>query len=131
MTDLHRILSQSKVIAVVGHSDKPDRTSYKIAQYLRRAGYTVFPVNPVVSQIDGQRSYASLADVPEPVDIVNVFRRSEHLQGVVEDAIAVGAPVVWAQHGVYDGEAAQMATAAGLEIVMDTCIKIAHARLMF
>ena len=137
MTDLNEntnarraVLENAKVIAVVGHSDKPHRTSYRIAQYLRDAGYTVYPVNPTVSEIDGQPSYPSLADVPEPVDIVDVFRRSEYLPGVVDDAIAVGAKAVWGQLGVYDAAAKQKAMDAGLDVAMDVCIKVEHARLL-
>lgn len=126
---LKDLLTTARVIAVVGHSDNPDRTSYQIAQYLRRAGYTVYPVNPAVETIDGQPSYPNLAAVPEPIDIVDVFRRSEFLPGVVEDAIAAGAKSVWAQLGVYDETAAEAARRAGLTIIMDACIKIDHARL--
>jgi hypothetical protein len=127
---MREVLQRSKVIAVVGHSDKPHRTSYRIAQYLREAGYKVYPVNPTVNEIDGEKSYASLADVPEPIDIVNVFRRSEHLDSVVEEAITVNAKSVWAQLGVIDEQAAQHAAEADMPIVMDTCIKVAHARLL-
>lgn len=123
------VLTNAKVIAVVGHSDQPHRTSYQIAQYLRRAGYTVYPVNPTVSSIDGQQSYASLADVPEPIDIVNVFRRSEYLHDIVDDAIRVGAKAIWAQLGVVDEAARQKALAAGLDVAMDVCIKVEHLRL--
>lgn len=123
------VLIHAKVIAVVGHSDKPERTSYRIAQFLREAGYKVYPVNPMVSQIEGQPSYASLRDVPEPIDIVNVFRRSEYLPEIVEDAIAVNAKTVWAQLGVYDQSSAQKALNAGLNLVMDSCIKIEYLRL--
>lgn len=126
---LKELLTNSRVIAVVGHSDRPDRTSYQIAQYLRRAGYTVYPVNPTVETIDGQPAYASLAEVPEPIDIVDVFRRSEHLAAVVAEASAVGAKSVWAQLGVADDAAAEAARAAGITIVMDSCIKIEHRRL--
>lgn len=123
------VLVSARVIAVVGHSNQPHRTSYQIAQYLRRAGYTVYPVNPTVSTIDGQRSYASLAEVPEPIDIVNVFRRSEYLSGVVDEAIRVGAKAIWAQLGVVDEAARQKALAAGLDVAMDVCIKVEHIRL--
>lgn len=126
---LKELLTNARVIAVVGHSDNPDRTSYQIAQYLRRVGYTVYPVNPAVETIDGQPSYPNLAAVPEPIDIVDVFRRSEFLPGVVDDAIAAGAKSVWAQLGVYDEAAAETAHAAGLTMVMDSCIKVDHARL--
>src|SRR3972149_2537973 len=93
--ELKELLSSARVIAVVGHSDKPYRTSYEIAQYLRRVGYTVYPVNPTLDEIDGQKCYASLSEVPESIDIVDVFRRSEYLPGVVEDAIAAGAKGGW------------------------------------
>lgn len=129
MTELKQILTDSQVIAVVGHSDKPDRTSYQIAQFLRRNGYKVYPVNPTVKEIDGETAYASLADIPEAIDIVNVFRRSEHLESVVDEAIAVGAKTVWAQLGVIDEEAARKAQAAGLSMVMDRCIKVEYNRL--
>ncbi|MBZ0305195.1 MAG: CoA-binding protein [Anaerolineae bacterium] len=127
---LREILSQAHTIAVVGHSDKPDRTSYQIAQALRSFGYTVYPVNPTVKTIDGQPSYASLKDIPEPIDIVNVFRRSEYLMEVVQDAIEVGAKVVWGQLGVSDDRAAALAEEAGLQMVMNTCIKVSYLHLM-
>ncbi len=123
------VLINAKVIAVVGHSDKPERTSYGIAQFLRGVGYKVYPVNPVVSEIDGQPCYSSLKDVPEPVDIVNVFRRSEYLSAIVDEAIAVNAKTVWAQLGVSDELSAQKALDAGLNIVMDACIKVEYRRL--
>jgi predicted CoA-binding protein len=128
--ELKELLSSARVIAVVGHSDKPHRTSYEIAQYLRRAGYTVYPVNPILDEIDGQKCYASLSEVPESIDIVDVFRRSEYLPGVVEEAIVAGAKAVWAQLGVHDSQAAERAEQAGLKMVMDRCIKVDHARLM-
>ena len=123
------VLTQAKVIAVVGHSDKPERTSYRIAQFLREVGYKVYPVNPTVSEIDGQPSYASLKDVPESVDIVNVFRRSEYLPEIVDEAIAIHAKTVWAQLGVYDERSAQKAIDAGWNMVMDACIKVEYMRL--
>jgi len=128
--DLRRILQEARVIAVVGYSDKPHRTSYRIGRYLREAGYKVYPVNPSVAEIDGVRSYASLAEVPVPIDIVNVFRRSEFLAEVVEQAIAVGAKAVWAQLGVVDELAAKKAEEAGLSVVMDRCIMVDHGQLV-
>ncbi|KAA3643595.1 MAG: CoA-binding protein [Chloroflexi bacterium] len=127
---MREILKKARVIAVVGHSDKPYRTSYQIAQYLRNVDYKVYPVNPMVQSIAGEKSYASLAEIPEEIDIVDVFRRSEHLQGVVDDAIAVGAKAVWSQLGVVDQQAARTAEEAGLDMVMDLCIKVEHARLL-
>lgn len=124
------ILASAKVIAVVGYSDDPRRTSNQIGRYLKNAGYKVYAVNPTVEQVDGEKSYPTLADVPEPIDIVNVFRRSEFLSGVVDDAIGVGAKVVWAQLGISDQEAARKAEAAGIDIIMNNCIKVTYGSLM-
>ena len=130
-TDEQRdLLEHAHVIAVVGHSDKPNRTSYRIAQYLRHMGYTVYPVNPTVSEIDGEPCYPDLASVPEPIDIVNVFRRSEHLTDVVREAIEVNAKSVWAQLGVESDTAGRLASEADLPIVMNNCIKVTHGRLI-
>lgn len=126
---MQAMLQNARTIAVVGHSDNPSRTSYQIAQFLRQVGYKVYAVNPTVSQIDGEPSYASLADIPEAIDIVNVFRRAEHLPQVVEDAIAVGAKSVWGQLGVTHADALQKAQAADLPIIMDACIKVEYRRL--
>jgi predicted CoA-binding protein len=126
--DLQEILRSARVIAVVGHSDRPERTSYQIADMLRREGFVVYPVNPTISHIDGKTCYPDLASVPEPIDIVDVFRRSEFLDGVVDDAIAVGAKTVWTQLGVIDEDAARKAEAAGLNMVMNRCIKIEYYR---
>ncbi len=125
-----QLLESAKVIAVVGYSNDPTRTSYQIGKFLKQVGYTVYPINPTVSEIDGEQVYAMLADVPEPIDIVNVFRRSEYLDGVVDEAIAVKAKAVWAQLGVFDNDAAAKAEAAGLTMVMDTCIKVSYNQLM-
>jgi predicted CoA-binding protein len=129
-TDLRELLAKAKVIAVVGHSDKPYRTSYRIANYLRDAGYKVYPVNPTLSAIDGQPCYPNLASVPEPIDIVDVFRRSEYLAEVIDESISVGAKAVWAQLGVVDEEAAKKADKAGLGVVMDRCIMVDHELLL-
>lgn len=126
---LRALLSQARVIAVVGHSDNPTRTSYQIAQYLRAVGYTVLPVNPTIATIDGQRSYPSLAAINQPIDIVNVFRRSEYLLDVIDESIAIGAKAVWAQLGVYDWRAQTKVAAHPMQLVMDSCIKVEHARL--
>jgi uncharacterized protein len=127
---LRDILSTSRVIAVMGHSDDPNRTSYQIAAMLRRVGYTVYPVNPNVTEIDGQPCYPTLMDVPEPIDIVDVFRRSEFLPEVVDQAMAAKARVIWTQLGVEDALAARIAEAAGMQVVMDKCIKVEYYRLM-
>ncbi|MEX1249003.1 MAG: CoA-binding protein [Anaerolineales bacterium] len=128
--DLRRLLEEARVIAVVGHSDRPNRTSYRIANYLRRAGYKVYAVNPSIQQVNGEPAYPNLAAVPEPIDIVDVFRRSEFLGEVVDQAIAAAAKSVWAQLGVYDEAAAARAEAAGLQMVMDRCIMVDHERLL-
>jgi predicted CoA-binding protein len=129
-TTLRNILTTSDVIAIVGYSDNPSMPSYRIGHYLKRAGYKVYAVNPTIQQIDGEPVYPSLSAVPEHIDIVNVFRRPEYLMGVVEDAIAVGADVVWAQVGINDADAAQKASNAGLQVVMDRCIKVDHSMLL-
>ncbi len=128
-TQMKDILTNARTIAVVGHSDKPSRTSYRIAQYLRNVGYKVYPVNPTVDEIDGEKSYASVQDIPDDIDIVDIFRRPEHLDDIVEDAISAGAKTVWGQLGVEDDDARQKAENAGLNVVMDHCIKVEHARL--
>lgn len=125
-----QILESARVIAVVGFSDNPSRPSHRIGRFLQRVGYTVYPVNPTVERIGEDRSYSTLADVPEPIDIVDVFRRSEFLRGVVEDAIAVKANVVWAQLGIADDEAARLATEAGITMVMNDCIMVTYNELM-
>jgi predicted CoA-binding protein len=123
------VLSNARTIAVVGHSDNPSRTSYQIAAYLRRKGYTVYPVNPTLSEIEGEKFYASLNELPEKVDIVNIFRRSEHVAGVVDEAIAASAKAIWAQLDVIDWAARDKALAAGLDVAMDLCIKVEHSRM--
>ncbi|QSJ20461.1 CoA-binding protein [Nostoc sp. UHCC 0702] len=126
---LRQVLTQAKTIAVVGHSDKRDRTSYQIAQFLRTVGYTVYPVNPLVPEIDGQPCYPALKEITQPVDIVNIFRRSEYLPEIIQEAIAINAKTVWAQLGVSDSSSAQKALDAQLNVVMDACIKIEYLRL--
>ncbi|QLE43550.1 CoA-binding protein [Nostoc sp. C052] len=126
---LHEVLIQAKTIAVVGHSDKRHRTSYQIAQFLRQTGYTVYAVNPLIKEIDGQASYAALQQLPEPVDIINVFRRSEYLPEIVDEAISINAKTVWTQLGIWHQLSAQKAIDAGLNVVMDACIKIEYLRL--
>jgi len=128
-TMMKQVLSQAKTIAVVGHSDKAHRTSYQIAQYLRYANYTVYAVNPTVDEIDGEKSYASLADIPVPIDIVNVFRRSEYLEDIVNQAVELGVGSIWAQLGVDDPEARATALDADINIATDRCIKVEHRRL--
>lgn len=132
MTDeqIRQLLTESKVIAVVGHSDRPARTSYQIARFLRNIGYRVYAVNPTVDTIDGEPSYARVQDIPEQVDIVDVFRRSEHLPEIVDDAIAAGAKAVWGQLSVINRIAREKAESADMQIIMDRCIKVEYMRLI-
>lgn len=125
-----QLLRVSKVIAVVGYSPDPSRTSHQIAHYLKRAGYRVYAVNPMVETIDGQPSYARLADVPEAIDIVNVFRRAIYLPGVADESVRIGAKAIWAQVGVEHAVAEQIAEANRTLIVMNVCIKVAHRHLL-
>jgi len=127
--DLREILATTKTIAVVGLSNKPDRPSYSIAQYLKDAGYRIVPINPTIKEALGERAYLSLREVPESVDVVQIFRKSEDVPPVVDDAIAIGAKVVWMQLGIVNEESAARARAAGLKIVMDTCMRATHRAL--
>jgi uncharacterized protein len=126
---LRRILKQSKTIAVVGLSANWYRPSYFAAKYMQEHGYRVIPVNPQYAEVLGEKCYASLRDIPEKIDIVDCFRRSEDIGPIADEAIAIGARVLWMQLGVINHDAAQKARAAGLEVVMDRCVKIEHARL--
>lgn len=126
---LRRILKESRTIAVVGLSPKWFRPSFFAAKYLLDHGFRVIPVNPGHAEILGQRCYASLDDIPEPVDVVDIFRRAEEVPPLVDQAIAIGARVVWMQIGVIHEAAAEKARAAGLEVVMNRCMKIEYARL--
>ncbi|MDH4067181.1 MAG: CoA-binding protein, partial [Acidobacteriota bacterium] len=125
---IQRVLYGSKTIAVVGLSKNELRASYFVGFYLKRHGYRVFPVNPRESSILGETSYPSLADVPEPVDIVNVFRAASALPGIAAEAVAIGARHLWCQYTVIHEEGAHIAEAGGLSVVMDRCIKVEHAR---
>jgi predicted CoA-binding protein len=126
---LRRILRTCRTIAVVGLSANWYRPSYFAAKYMLDHGYTVIPVNPAYPEVLGQKCYASLRDIPVPVDMVDCFRRSEDIPPLVEDAIAIGARVLWMQLGIVNEEAKRKALAAGLDVVMDRCVKIEHARL--
>jgi uncharacterized protein len=126
---LRRILRESKVIAVVGLSADWFRPSYFAAKYMQEHGYRVIPVNPKYPEILGEKCYPSLRDIHQPVDMVDVFRKTADVMPVAEDAIRIGAKVLWQQLGVRNEEAAAKARAAGLETVMDRCVKIEHGRL--
>lgn len=129
-TLLHRALAQCRSIAVVGLSAQPHRPSHGVALYMRAQGYRIIPVNPAYAEVLGQRCYASLAEVPEPVHMVNVFRRTEEVLPVAHQAIAIGARCFWQQLGVVNEAADQLVRQAGLDAVMDRCVKIEHARLL-
>jgi len=126
---LRRILTRSHVVAVVGLSASWYRPSYFAAKYMLDHGYTVIPVNPAYTEVLGRKCYLSLADIPVPVDIVDCFRKSEEIPAIADEAIAIGAKVLWMQLGVVNEAAKRKALAAGLEVVMDRCVKIEHARL--
>lgn len=127
--EMERILRPPKTVAVVGLSDKPDRESHEIAAYLQGQGYRIIPVNPRIAETLGEKAYPSLRAIPEKVDIVQIFRRSEEVAPIVDDAIAVKAPVIWMQVGIVNEEAAASAEAAGLTVVMDTCMRSTHRAL--
>jgi hypothetical protein len=124
--DVGQILRDADTIAVVGLSAKPHRDSNSVARYLQAAGYRIIPVNPLEDEVLGEKSYASLRDIPEPVDIVDVFRRSEHTPPIAEDAVAVGAKVLWLQLGIDSAESRRIAEAGGLTYIEDSCIRTVH-----
>lgn len=128
---IKEILENAGNIAVVGLSDKSDRTSYMVAAAMQHKGYRIIPVNPSVSgEILGEKVYASLSDIPEPVDIVNVFRRSEHTPEVAQEAVQIGAKVLWLQQGIANDEAWDIASKGGLAVIMDRCIKVEDSILL-
>src|SRR5947209_19975583 len=122
------LLKKYKTIAVVGLSSNPMRPSHGVTEYMQGAGYRIIPVNPNETEVLGEKSYARLEDVPEKIDIVNVFRRAEEVPPVVESAIRIGAKAVWMQLGVENEEAAAKARAAGLVVIEDACILVEHRR---
>jgi predicted CoA-binding protein len=123
------ILERSKTIAVVGLSPDEARDSHQVAAYMQRHGYRVIPVNPNVTEVLGERAYASLREVPLPIDLIDVFRRPEFVPAIVEEAIAIQAPALWLQLGVVHEAAARRAQQAGIEVVMDRCLMVEHGRL--
>lgn len=122
------ILKRMHVVAVVGLSGRPDRPSYQVASYLQAQGMRIIPVNPTIADVLGEKAYPSLRDVPVPIDVVDVFRRPNEIEPIVDDAIAVGAPVLWLQLGVVNDDGARQAEAAGLTVVMDRCLKVEHQK---
>jgi uncharacterized protein len=129
MTSIDALLRSYRTIAVVGLSSRRFRPSYGVAEYMQKAGYRIIPVNPRESQILGEKCYPDLESIPEAVDIVDIFRRPEHVPEIVEAAIRIGAKVIWMQEGVVHEEAARRAEAAGLVVIMDRCILKDHRRL--
>ena len=129
--EIKQLLEGSRNVAVVGLSDRPHRTSHGVARALQGFGYRIFPVNPnLTGPVLGEKPYASVEEIPEQVDIVNVFRRSELTPPVARDAVAAGAKVLWLQLGVVNEEAARYAEEYGLTVVMDRCLKVDHAHLV-
>lgn len=127
---IKEILMTAKIIAVVGASNKPLRDSRRIMEYLKREGYTVIPVNPAYTEINGEKCYPNLSLIGKSIDIVDVFRNPEDVDGIVDEAIAVKALTIWFQLGVVNPSAARKAETAGLQVVMDHCIAIDHSRLI-
>lgn len=127
--ELKDLLTHAKTIAMVGASSNPERASHGIMRQLQSVGYRVIPVNPKEPEILGERAYASLSDIPEPVDIVDVFRRPEDTPSIADEAVKIGAKALWLQTGISSDEAAKRAKAGGLMVVMDACISVAHVTL--
>ncbi len=125
---IQRVLYAAKTIAVVGLSKNELRASHFVGYYLRRHGYRVIPVNPREPEILGERSFPSLTEIGEPVDIVNVFRAPDALPGIAEETVAIGAGTLWCQFGVINADGARIATDGGVSVIMDRCIKVEHAR---
>jgi hypothetical protein len=125
---IQRVLHTAQTIAIVGLSNNQLRASYFVGYYLKRHGYQVIPVNPRETEILGEKSYPSLADVPVPVDVVNVFRTPDALPSIARDAVAIGAGALWCQFGVINAEGGKIAADGGVTVIMDRCIKVEHAR---
>jgi len=127
--EIKKILDTAKTIAVVGLSPNPNRTSYMVSEAMQKAGYRIIPVNPVADEVLGEKSYASLTDIPHPVDIVNVFRRSAFLPELAKEFVQIDSPVFWTQLNVVDADVFNELTEAGYTVIMDRCIKVEHAIL--
>ena len=129
--EVKTLLQESKNVAIVGISNKPDRASYQVAKWLKQnSHFTLFFVNPVIDEVLGQKTFSSLADIPEQIDIVDVFRKAEDCPSVLEKAIAIGAKSIWLQLGISNDEVAANGSAAGMQVVMDRCIKVDYANLI-
>ncbi len=128
--EMKEILLSIKTIASVGVSSNPEKESYEVVAYLKDQGYRIIPVNPTAKEIFDEKAYPSLSDIPDKVDVVQVFRKPEDVPPVVEEAIKIGAKVIWMQAGIVNEEAAQRAREAGLQVVMDACMRATHRRLI-
>lgn len=128
--EIKAVLQDYRVVAVVGLSPKPERPSFQVARYLKEHGYRIVPVNPGQKVILGEKCYPRLSDIPFPVEVVDIFRNVEAIPAIVDEAIAIGARVVWMQQGLTEPAAARKAREAGLQVVMDRCMKIDHAQLV-
>ena len=127
---LRRILMRSRTLAVVGLSAQWYRPSYFAAKYMQDHGYRIIPVNPKYAEVLGEKSYPDLRSIPQPVDLVDCFRKAPEIPAIADEAIAIGAKVLWMQLGIVNDQAAQRADAAGLDVVMNRCVKIEHARIL-
>lgn len=125
---IEKVLRTAKTIATVGLSSDPDKASHKIPAYLQAQGYRVIPVNPRLEEALGEKAYGSLSEIEEPIDVVQIFRPSAEVGPIVDEAIAAGAKVIWMQLGIADEQAAARARAAGLDVVMNQCMKVQHMR---
>ena len=131
MVDIERVLRETDTVAIVGASNNPRRPSYGVWQYLKSAsGYELYLVNPTITDVDGTPVYPSLQDLPVVPDLVDVFRRHEYLPSVLQDTIEVGAKTLWLQQGLWHDQVGREGEAAGLQVVMDRCLKVDHARLL-
>lgn len=128
--EIKDILETNKTVAIVGLSNKPERDSYKVAEYLKGRGYKIIPVNPGLPEILGEKSYPDLVSIPDKVDVVDIFRNVEAIPGIVDEAVKIKAKVVWMQLGLSHNESAQKALDAGLKVVQARCMKIEHTRLL-
>lgn len=127
--ELRQLLTEAKTVAMVGASSNPEKSSHGIMRKLQGAGYRVIPVNPKETEVLGEKAYARLGDIPDKVDIVDVFRRAEDTPPIADSAVAIGARALWLQSGISNEETAARATAGGLIVVMDTCIGVMHSML--
>ncbi|MFD2630602.1 CoA-binding protein [Oceanobacillus kapialis] len=128
--EIKQLLTEAKTIAVVGLSDNPERTSYQISAAMQKQGYRIIPVNPTVQEVLGEKAYSSLLEVPESIDIINVFRRPEHLPAIAEEAAQTDCNVFWAQQGIVNQEAYDYLKKKDFTVIMDLCIKVVHAVLV-